>query len=98
MQQELSPTPPPFTTLEEIRERKDKLSDLIDHDTEQIGAMWSQLFTTKENSTRGEYIATLIANSVTAIDAFLLVRKLMKNYPGLFHFFGKSKKSVKKHR
>jgi hypothetical protein len=51
----------------------------------------------QENSTKGEYIASIIANSITAIDAFLLVRKLMKNYGGLFRIFG-SKSSKKKKR
>ena len=50
------------------------------------------LFAKQENSTKGEHMATLIANGVTAVDTFLLVRKLMKNYGGLFKFL-KSKKT-----
>ncbi|MBR1484125.1 MAG: hypothetical protein IJ612_00330 [Prevotella sp.] len=87
-----------YNTLDEIRQRKDQLAALLEKDTEQMGNMWSSLFTTKENSTKGEYIASLVANSVTAIDAFLLVRKLMKNYPTLFRFFGIGKKKTKKRR
>jgi hypothetical protein len=57
--------------------------------------LWNQTFVKREGSTKGEYISGLIANSITAIDAFLLIRKLMKNYGSLF---GKtSKKSKKKH-
>ena len=42
-------------------------------------------------------IASVAANSVTAIDAFLLVRKLMKNYGSVLNFFGgKSKKKLKR--
>jgi len=83
---------PSFNTLEEIRMRKDQLSDAIDHDGEIIGEMWNDLFKKPENSTKGEYVATLVTNAITAIDAFLLARKLMKNYAGLFTFFGKNKK------
>ena len=54
------------------------------------------MFTPKENSTKGEYVASLVSNTVTAIDAFLLIRKLMKSYSGLFNFFGKKKTSRRK--
>jgi len=43
----------------------------------------------KKSDTKGELIANLISNSITAIDAFLLVRKLMKSYG---HLFGKKKR------
>lgn len=89
-------SPPPYATLEEIRLRKDQLSEEIERDSAQIGNLWSQLFAKQENSSKGEYIATLVANSVTAIDAFLLVRKLMKNYSGVFRFFGGGKKKKRR--
>ena len=89
------PTLASYNTLEEIRQQKDRLTDLLDEDTEKMATMWTSLFRTNENASKGEHIATLIANSVTAIDAFLLVRKLMKNYSGLFSFFRKGKKLIK---
>jgi hypothetical protein len=58
--------------------------------------MWNRLFVKQETSTKGEYVASIVANCITAVDAFLLVRKLMKNYSGLFGFFeNKSKKKRK---
>lgn len=94
-QESNTPTLPSYNTLEEICLRKDQLADLIDEDTEKMATMWASLFRKDENASRGEQIATLVANSVTAIDAFLLVRKLMKNYSGLFSFFRKGKKLIK---
>jgi hypothetical protein len=84
-----------YHTLEEIRLRKEELVSEIQKDNTKFSALWNQTFIKREGSTKGEYISGLIANSITAIDAFLLVRKLIKNYGSLF---GKtSKKSKKKH-
>ena len=84
-----------FQTLEELRLRKEELASEIQQDNTKFSALWKQTFVKREGSSKGEYISGLIANSITAIDAFLLVRKLMKNYGSLF---GKtSKKSKKKH-
>lgn len=85
----------PYTSLQEIRLRKDQLSEDIERDSDKIATLWGQLFVKQDNASKGEYVAGLIANSITAIDAFLLVRKLMKNYSGLFRFFTKSKKKRK---
>ena len=84
-----------YHTLEEIRLRKEELASQIQQDNAKFSALWNQTFIKRENSTKGEYISGLIANSITAIDAFLLIRKLMKGYGNLF---GKSsgKKSKKK--
>lgn len=81
-----------YRTLAEIRLRKDRLSDEIEQHSEKIATLWGMLFAKQENSTKGEHMATLIANGVTAVDTFLLVRKLMKNYGGIFKFL-KSKKT-----
>ena len=87
-----------YSTLEEIRLRKEQLSEDIEHDSDKIGTLWGQLFVKQENATRGEYLATIVSNSITAIDAFLLIRKLMKNYRGVLNFFGgNSKKKKSKH-
>ena len=84
-----------FQTLEELRLRKEELASEIQQDSTKFSALWKQTFVKREGSSKGEYISGLIANSITAIDAFLLVRKLIKNYGSLF---GKtSKKSKKKH-
>ena len=60
-------------------------------DNKQFTTLWNQLFVKRENSTRGDYIASLVTNSVTIIDLFLLYRKLKKNYGGLMALFGKKK-------
>jgi len=84
-----------YHTLEEIRLRKEELASEIQQDNAKFSTLWNQTFIKRENSTKGEYISGLIANSITAIDAFLLIRKLMKGYNNLF---GKTpKKSKKKH-
>ena len=84
-----------YHTLEEIRLRKEELASEIQQDNTKFSALWNQTFIKREGSTKGEYISGLIANSITAIDAFLLIRKLMKSYGSIF---GKtSKKSKKRH-
>ena len=84
-----------YHTLEEIRLRKEELAAQIQQDSTKFSSLWNQTFVKREGNSKGEYISGLIANSVTAIDAFLLIRKLVKNYGSIF---GKSyKKSKKKH-
>ena len=84
-----------YHTLEEIRLRKEELANAIQQDSTKFSSLWNQTFIKREGNTKGEYISGLIANSITAIDAFLLIRKLMKGYGNLF---GKTtKKSKKKH-
>jgi hypothetical protein len=87
-----------YNTLEEIQLRRDQLSEDINREGEKIATMWNGMFKQQENSTRGEYIATLVANSITAIDAFLLVRKLIKNYSGVLDFFKRNDSKKKKRR
>ena len=84
-----------YHTLEEIRLRKEELAAQIQQDSTKFSSLWNQTFVKREGNSKGEYISGLIANSITAIDAFLLIRKLMKGYGTLF---GKSeKKSKRKH-
>ena len=47
------------------------------------------MFVKPKDSSKGEYIVGLVNNSITAIDAFILIRKLLKNYNRLF---GKNRK------
>ena len=84
-----------YHTLEEIRLREEELASQIQQDNTKFSTLWNQTFVKREGSTKGEYISGLIANSITAIDAFLLVRKLIKNYGGIFGMT--SKKSKKRH-
>ncbi len=81
-----------YRTLEEIRLRKEELADAIQQDNAQFTTLWNQVFIKREGNSKGDYISGLIANSITAVDAFLLIRKLMKNYGGLFGIKSKKKK------
>lgn len=85
-----------YHTLEEIRLRKEELAAQIQQDNTKFSSLWNQTFIKREGNTKGEYISGLIANSITAIDAFLLIRKLMKNYGSLFGKTKASKKTKKK--
>lgn len=85
-----------YRTLEEIRQRKDELLDQIQTDNKQFGTLWGELFVKRENSSKGDYIASLVTNSVTVIDLFLLYRKLKKNYGGILSLFGKGDSTKKK--
>ena len=77
-------TSPNYRTLEEIRLRKEEIAEELERDNSQFTTLWNRTFIKREGNTKGEYIAGLITNSITAIDAFLLIRKLMKGYGGLF--------------
>lgn len=76
---------PTYRTLEEIQLRKEKLQSDIQQENDQIGTLWRTLFAPQKASSKGELVANLLANSITAIDGFLLVRKLMKTYGFLFN-------------
>jgi len=75
---------PTYRTLEEIQIRKDKLESDIQKENDQIGTLWHTLFAPQQASSKGELVASLLTNSITAIDGFLLVRKLIKTYGFLF--------------
>ena len=74
------PTTTPYKTIEEIQLRKSELNAEIQKSSQQIGDLWHELFLPKKASSKGEFIANIISNSITAIDAFLLVKKLINNY------------------
>ncbi len=78
-------TTSPYDTLEELQQRKAELSASIQQENEHISNLWHELTTPQPANTKGELISNLIVNSVTAIDAFLLVRKLAKTYGSIFH-------------
>ena len=73
-----------YRTRDEIRLRKEEIAEELERDNTQFTTLWNRTFIKREGNTKGEYIAGLITNSITAIDAFLLIRKLMKGYGGLF--------------
>ncbi|MCR5365654.1 MAG: hypothetical protein K6E67_05860 [Prevotella sp.] len=75
---------PTYHTLEEIQIRKEELQSNIQQENDQIGILWRTLFAPQKASSKGELVANLVANSITAIDGFLLVRKLMKSYGRIF--------------
>lgn len=76
---------PTYHTLEEIQIRKEKLQSDIQQESDQIGMLWHTLYSPQKASSKGELVANLLANSITAIDGFLLVRKLMKTYGYIFN-------------
>lgn len=82
-------TTPSYNTLEELQQRKEALRADIQVESQKIGELWSGLTTSQPPSSKGEMIANLVTNSITAIDAFLLARKLMKIYG---KYFQKKKK------
>ena len=87
---------PTYRSLEEIRQRKDELLDQLQNDNKQFSTLWGEMFVKREDSSTGDYIASLVTNSVTIIDLFLLYRKLKKSYGGIVGLFSKGK-SKKKH-
>lgn len=81
-----------YHNLEEIRQRKQELRQQLDKDSAQIANIWGQIFVKREESTRGQFISNIISNSALAIDAFLMFRKLRKNYKGIASLFRQTKK------
>lgn len=77
-------TAPAYRTLDDIQRRKDELSETLQGHRERIGSLWYGLFTPKKATTRGEVVASVIGNCITAFDAFMLARKLMAQYGHLF--------------
>ena len=84
---------PTYRTLEEIRQRKDHLLDQIQTDNKQFSTLWNNIFVKREDVSKGDYIASMVTNTMTVVDLFLLYRKLRKSYGGLLSLFG-----VKKNR
>lgn len=83
---------PAYTTLEQLQQRKEELRASLQGESQKIGELWHGLTAPKPDSSKGEMIASLVTNSITAIDAFLLVRKLMKTYGTIGNLFRRKKK------
>ena len=89
-------TPPhEYRTLEEIRQRKEELAEELQKDNTKFSTMWNQVFVSKEETSRGEYIASLVSKGFVAFDLFLTARKLLNTYGFLF---GLKKSKNKKKR
>lgn len=84
-----------YSTLDDIRQRKEALRRQLDRDSEHIGQLWGSIFVKRNESSRGEFISSVIANSALAIDAFLLARKLRRNYNGIINLFSRKKRKKK---
>lgn len=78
-----------FNTLEDIQAHKEELQTEIHQNNEHIGLLWNGLFVHKKDTTKGEIITSIISKSITALDAFMLMRKLFIQYG---HIFKKKKK------
>lgn len=78
-----------YGSLEEIQARKNELKNNIQQQSGQINTLWHGLTTPQPTNSKGEMIASLVTNSITAIDAFLLARKIFRTYG---HFFGRKKR------
>ncbi|MDE5948921.1 MAG: hypothetical protein K2G86_09145 [Prevotella sp.] len=78
-----------INSLEELEIRKEELQTEIHKKGEVVAGLWENLFTEKKTNTRGEMIASIVSKSITAFDAFILARKLVKQYGNLF---GKKKR------
>ena len=76
-----------YRTLEEIRQRKNELRRQIDRDNEHISKLWESLFIKRKDSTTGQFVTNLLSHGALVIDAFLLVRKLRRDYGGLKQIF-----------
>lgn len=84
-----------YRTLDDIRQRKEALRRQLDRDSEHISLLWGSIFVKRSESSRGEFISNVIANSALAIDAFLLARKLRRNYNGIINLFSWKKRKKK---
>ena len=80
-----------YRTLEEIRQRKNELRRQIDRDNEHISQLWGSLFVKRKDSTTGQFVTNLLSHGAMMIDAFLLVRKLRRDYGGLIQSLRRKK-------
>ena len=85
-------TPRIYRTLEDIQQRKQELRRQLDNRGEHISQLWSQVYMKREKSTKGQFISSVISNSALAIDAFLMLRKLRRDYKSVATLFKRSKK------
>ena len=80
-----------YRTLEEIRQRKNELRRQIDRDNEHISQLWGALFVKRKDTTTGQFVTNLLSHGAMVIDAFLLVRKLRRDYGGVIQSLRRKK-------
>lgn len=80
-----------YLTLEDLQARRDELSDEIAQQDKQFTAMWNSLFVKREETTRTEFLASMVTHGFTAFDLFLMARKLYKTYRGVFQWSKKKR-------
>lgn len=69
-----------FTSLEEIRLRKEKVLTDIREDSRQINKLWSDLFRDDTPRKKGITLSSVINTGMSFMDGFLLVWKLYKKF------------------
>lgn len=74
----------PYVTLEEITAKKNEISSEAAKRKNNIAVLWKELSTPPPVNNKGELISSLISNSITAFDAFMLVRKLVRRFGNPF--------------
>ncbi len=89
---ETTPVPRQYLTLEDLQTRRDELADEIAEQDKKFSAMWQSLFVKREETTRTEFIGSMVTHGITAFDTFLLVRKLYKTYRGIFPRSGRKRR------
>jgi len=75
----------PIQSIEDIMLRKEELMKGIQEKNDKISELWHEVVAPQKSNSKGELIVGLVNNSITAIDGFLLVHKLIKGYSFLFH-------------
>ena len=78
-----------YQSLDEIRQRKDEVLRELQKDSTQVSTLWNEIFLKKDETSKADYIASLVSNGIMAFDAFMLIQKLMNGYK---FFSGKRKK------
>lgn len=73
-----------FTSLEDITAHKNEIGSNIAESKKKIVTLWNLLSTPEPTNNRGELISSLINNSITAFDAFMLGWKLTKRFGRIF--------------
>ena len=85
-------TQPEYNTLDDIQARKSELQAVILEEGDKIATLWHEVVAPKPSASKGELIANLVSNGITAIDGFLLVHKLIRNYGYLFSWTRRKRK------
>lgn len=81
-----------YNSLEDIAARKAEMSEKRNYRSEEIEQLWEKLSTPEPANTRAEMISGIISKSIVAFDAFMLVRKLSRQYGSIMSIFKKKKK------